>query len=100
MKDVHYYHNRVDFPFVKQYTLAGVVDEETLEIRVGVSVCKEDNFNKKVGRELAVKAALEKPIAILHPEGDYTLKPFLNFAHNVIPQAAVATKFYIDLVVK
>lgn len=49
-----------------RYTFAAVYDDENSEIRFGVAKCNPiDNFCKKIGREIAVRNADEKPVQVI-----------------------------------
>lgn len=46
-------------------TICTILNEDRTQLSFGIAVCsKKDRFIKKIGRELAYKAALENPILI------------------------------------
>lgn len=61
-------------------TVAATIDYETQRLTFGWSVCdKEDNFDRKVGRELAIKRLKEVPIGIEY-------NPNLSVVQNIVEQ--------------
>jgi hypothetical protein len=50
----------------KRFTMAMIYDDETSSIRFGIATCMPvDNFDKKIGRTIAEKNAMEKPFHII-----------------------------------
>lgn len=110
MQEVFYTHRRKNV-FHKDYTLAGVVVETTLEwsdssytieeLHIGLAVCSpEDNFSKQVGRELAEQRAKTTPLVKLVISEDTPLHTFLAFAESFLPDSAVFEKIIVDVVTK
>lgn len=66
----------------KRMTLAGIWNEDTGEVRFGMSICHEkDKFKKKTGQQIAEKNARENPILIIsHFSGDF--KDYLNLVRH------------------
>ena len=84
----------------KRMTMAGILNPETNEVRFGLAVCHEqDRFVKKVGRELALKAAKENPFMIVsHFSGDF--KDFLNLVRHTghMEERKFYRKYYGNLI--
>ena len=50
----------------RRYTMAAIFDDVKHEIRIGLAICQpNDNFSKRIGREIAYKNALIKPFHII-----------------------------------
>lgn len=51
----------------KRFTFAVVFDDESETIKFGMATCNEnDNFSKKIGRELSLDRAKNKPIHVIN----------------------------------
>ena len=51
----------------KRYTIAAVYDDDDHTIKFGLAICMpKDNFNKKVGREIAYNRAITKPFHVIN----------------------------------
>ena len=66
----------------KRMTMAAIYNNETNEVRIGLSICHEsDKFVKKVGQRLSEKQARESPIMIIsHFSGKF--KDFLSLVRH------------------
>ena len=84
----------------KRMTMAGFLDPNTNEVRFGISICHEkDKFVKKIGRELALKAAKENPFMIVsHFSGNF--KDFLNLVRHTghMEERKFYKKYYNNLI--
>ena len=84
----------------KRMTMAGFFDQETNEVRFGLAICNEkDRFVKKIGRELALKAAKENPFMIVsHFSGDF--KDFINLVRHTghMEERKFYKKYYNNLI--
>lgn len=111
-EEQHIYHYRSDSPFVKDFTLVGVVKTNTVEytdsigvvtsttdyeVHVGFAISKEDNYNKKLGVKKATARANKNPVAVLKGGEKNTLKSFLTFANSFIPRQAIISKVIVDV---
>lgn len=84
----HSYKNEV-YTIYKQppvVTVCGVYDESTGKLNIGISRCsEEDNFVKKIGKELAYNRAVHKPyITVQLPIGSKFSKIFYDLARNLV----------------
>lgn len=67
----------------KRMTMAAIFDQDAKTIRFGLAICHEqDRFVKKIGQELAIKSAREKPIMII-TEYKGNFKDFLDLVREV-----------------
>jgi len=84
----------------KRMTMAGIWNEDTGEVRFGLSVCHEsDKFVKKVGQKLAEKNARENPIMIVsHFSGNF--KDYLNLIRHTghMEERRFYNKYYKNLI--
>lgn len=50
----------------KRFTMAMIYDDESSTIRFGLAICMPaDNFDKKIGRTIAEKNAIENPFHVI-----------------------------------
>lgn len=84
----------------KRMTMAGIWNEDTGEVRFGLSICHEsDKFVKKVGQKLAEKNARENPIMIVsHFSGNF--KDYLNLIRHTghMEERRFYNKYYKNLI--
>lgn len=84
----------------KRMTLAAILNTETNEVRFGIAVCHEtDKFVKKIGQQLAEKAARENPIMIVsHFSGNF--KDYLNLVRHTghMEERKFYNKYYRNLI--
>lgn len=84
----------------KRMTIAGLLDPDTNQVRFGRVICHEkDRFVKKIGRELALKAAKENPFMIIsHFSGDF--KDFINLVRHTghMEERKFYKKYYNNLI--
>ena len=84
----------------KRMTMAGIWNEDTGEVRFGLSICHEsDKFVKKIGQELAEKNARENPIMIVsHFSGNF--KDYLNLIRHTghMEERRFYNKYYKNLI--
>lgn len=84
----------------KRMTMAGIWDQDTGEVRFGLSICHEsDKFVKKIGQELAEKNARENPIMIVsHFSGNF--KDYLNLIRHTghMEERRFYNKYYKNLI--
>lgn len=80
----------------KRMTIAALYDEDDHEIRFGMAICHEtDKFVKKIGQEIALKQAREKPFMIItHFSGKF--KDFLDIVRHTghMEERKFYTKYY------
>ena len=70
-----------------RYTFVAVYDDANHEIRFGKAKCSEkDNFNKAIGREIAVKNANRKPF--------YVIKDFTGVRNEFADEVMSVFKHY------
>jgi hypothetical protein len=84
----------------KRMTMAGIWNEDTGEVRFGLSICHEsDKFVKKIGQKLAEKNARENPIMIVsHFSGNF--KDYLNLIRHTghMEERRFYNKYYKNLI--
>lgn len=84
----------------KRMTMAAILNEDTNEVKFGISICHEsDKFVKKVGQQLAEKCAREKPIMIIsHFSGNF--KDYLNLVRHIghMEERRFYNKYYKNLI--
>ena len=84
----------------KRMTMAAIWNEDTGEVRFGISVCHEhDKFVKKIGQQLAEKQARENPIMIVsHFSGNF--KDYLNLVRHTghMEERRFFRKYYKNLI--
>lgn len=84
----------------KRMTMAAIWDEDTNQVRFGISVCHEtDRFEKKIGQQLAEKCARENPIMIVsHFSGNF--KDYLNLVRHMghMEERRFYNKYYRNLI--
>ena len=84
----------------KRMTMAAIWDEDTNQVRFGISVCHEtDVFVKKIGQQLAEKCARENPIMIVsHFSGNF--KDYLNLVRHMghMEERRFYNKYYRNLI--
>lgn len=80
----------------KDYTLCGVVSSKG-NLLVGLAICNpQDQFVKKLGREMAYDHAHVQPIAeLVIPEGEYAGHIFHEFVNNITPNSTFKSKVHL-----
>lgn len=90
MKSVMYAHG-MDFNKVR-YTIAAVVSEN--EVKFGISICsKNDNFDKRIGRQIAEQRAKGRPFKKIEL-GSLNEKNVVEKMYSIISETKDITIYY------
>lgn len=73
---------------VSRFSFAGVFDETSRTLKIGVAQCnKKDTFVKKFGKTIAEARATKRPIEVLQLSNDVTLgKAFVEYCNTYYNQ--------------
>lgn len=78
-------------------TFCFVMDYDLRQIRIGWSLCSNENFSKEIGRQFATKRCVEKPIIVEYPKDGIDTSGLLGLIRDKKTGIRVSEMVYEDI---